>query len=79
MRYHYPLAFILLLSSNPYAYGSVSEVEPNSTVGGASIWQSSDPLYRVVREFDLTGQFNDTAHQDPSLATPFSLTDEMVG
>ncbi|MGZ8243209.1 hypothetical protein, partial [Methylomagnum sp.] len=33
----------------------------------------------VVREFDLTGQFNDTAHQDPSLATPFSLTDEMVG
>lgn len=79
MRYHYPLALVLLLSSNPYAYGSVSEVEPNSTVTGSAIWQSSDPLYRVVRELDNTGQFNDTANQDPSLATPFSLTDEMVG
>lgn len=78
MRYHYPLAFVLLLSSNPYAYGSVSEVEPNSTVAGAAL-QSIDPLLRVMTEYDLTGQFNPTANQDPSLATPFSLTDEMVG
>jgi Tfp pilus assembly protein PilE len=79
MRYHYPLAFVLLLSLNPYAHASVSEVEPNSTVAGAAVWQSPDPLYRRVREIDITGQFNDTANQDPSLSTPFSLTDEMVG
>lgn len=83
MRYYPLLALPILLSWNTYSQGSVNESEPNSTVTGSAIWQSSDPLYRQVRETDSPPDapvhFNDIANLDPSRANAFSLTDETVG
>lgn len=77
MRYQLSLASLAVLLWGPYAESSVSEVEPNSPVTGSALYYEN-ALYGYTRETDSAG-FNDTARQDPGLATALSLTDEMVG
>jgi hypothetical protein len=78
MRYQYFLALILASLWGPLAHGSVSEQEPNSTVAGFGVFYQTQ-LFGYTREFDLTGNFNDTANLDPSRANPLSINDELVG
>lgn len=81
MRYQSILASTLVFLWGAQSQASVSEQEPNSKISGSAIYQPSDPLVRYVLETDLDGNFDfdGSANLDPSLATPFSLTDEIIG
>lgn len=74
MRYQSILTFLLVLLWGTCAFGSVSEIEPNSTVTGTeSLTIEINPT--TFEEY--TVELGDNT--DPSLATPLPLTDEIVG
>ena len=73
MRYQSIIALLLAQLLASQAYGSVSEVEPNSPVTGIT-FQETDPLHRYI----VTTPSPDSP-SDPSLAKPLPLNDELVG
>jgi hypothetical protein len=85
MRYQSSLAFTLAFLWSPFAYCSVSEVEPNSAVAGVRLVcdQLASDNVTCSRgstiEIDNTGQPNPAANDDPTYATTLPLNDEIVG
>ncbi len=75
---------MLALSWASYSYGSLSEVEPNSTVTGTTLFCAAfgsngiTCIEQYVVETGIKGAYP-AANLNPSLATPLSPTDQTTG